>query len=187
MTTGYNIQCQAGDLYTRQCFIGDPKDGKKIIAYTSSGDPIGFDEITGKTYLVRLDSTGKAYEPYGSSGVPYTALDGGPLSSILGNWMPSGGSSWQDFLRLLTLPGSQARVRAATTTVPWYYNVFGLKYNEGIVGQPPIMKMAEDGGSSSHVDESTTGFRDDIWGSNDRKMMFFVGVGALLVGGYFLR
>ena len=104
MPAGYNIQCQAGDLYTRQCFIGNPADGKKIIAYTSSGDPIGFDQTTGKTYLQRLDSTGNAYQPYGSAGVPYSIMDSGPLSSLLGNWMPSGGSSSQDFLRLMTLP-----------------------------------------------------------------------------------
>jgi hypothetical protein len=184
MATGYDIQCMPGDLYTRQCFIGDPKDGKKIEAYTQSGDPIAVDMTTGKTYLQRLDMTGNPYEPYGSAGVPYTILDSGPLSSLLGAWMPSTGSSSQAFNRLMTLPGAQARVRAAKTTVPWYYNVFGLRFNQGVVGQPPIMR-AEDGGSS-HVDESTTGMRDELWSSKDRKMLLVVGVGTLaLVGALF--
>ena len=184
MTTGYNIQCQPGDLYTRQCFIGDPKDGKKIIAYTSSGSPIGFDQITGKTYLVSLDATGHAYEPYGSAGVPYTAMDSGPLSSLLGNWMPSGGSSSQDFNRLMTLPGAQARVRAATTTVPWYYNVFGLKYNPRIVGQPPMGFSADENGVSTNNEESNTEMREHLWGGSDKKMLYGVlGASALVVAG----
>ena len=91
MASGYDIYCEPGDLYTRQCYTGDPAaGGKKIIAYTSGGDPIGFDPISGKTYLVTLDSSGNAFQPYGSAGVPYTAMDGGALSSLLGNWMPSG-------------------------------------------------------------------------------------------------
>ena len=143
MVAGYGIYCEPGDLYSRQCYTGDPASGgHKIIAYTSSGDPIGFDPISGKTYLVSLSSTGQAYQPYGTAGVPYTAMDGGPLSSILGNWMPSGGASSQDFARLMSLPGAQARVRAATTTVPWYYNVFGLKYNPRVVGQQPTWTYA---------------------------------------------
>jgi hypothetical protein len=159
MATGYDIYCEPGDLYTRQCYTGDPaKGGKKIIAYTQSGDPIGFDPISGKTYLVSLDSSGNAYQPYGSAGVPYTAMDGGALSSLLGNWMPSGGASSQDFARLLTLPGAQARIRAANTTVPWYYNVFGLKYNPRVVGQQPTFTYsAEEDSEDFDID------RHDVW------------------------
>jgi len=200
MPPGYNIQCQAGDLYTRQCFIGNPADGKKIIAYTSSGSPIGFDQITGKTYLVSLDATGQAYEPYGSAGVPYTAMGWGPLSSLLGNWMPSGGSSSQDFNRLMTLPGAQARVRAASTTVPWYYNVFGLKYNPRVVGQPPQMSQnntgavsngwgnwfkelfsADEHGVSSHNEEMNTDIRESLWDKSDKRMLYgVIGAGLFL-------
>ena len=202
MPTGYNIQCQAGDLYTRQCFIGNPADGKKIIAYTSSGDPIGFDQTTGKTYLQRLDSTGNAYQPYGSAGVPYSIMDSGPLSSLLGNWMPSGGSSSQDFLRLMTLPGAQARVRASTTTVPWYYPSFGLRFNQGVVGQPPMMSQssnnqqprkgwfsrlfsADENGVSANNDEVNTEMREDLWGGNDKKILYGV-LGVTALAGYFI-
>lgn len=184
MATGYDIQCQAGDLYTRQCFIGNPAEGKKIIAYTSSGDPIGFDQTTGKTYLQRLDSTGNAYQPYGSAGVPYSIMDSGPLSSLLGNWMPSGGSSSQDFLRLMTLPGAQARVRASTTTVPWYYNVFGLKYSPRVVGQPPLGFSADENGVSANGDETNTEMREDMWSSKDKKIVYGVlGASAVAVLG----
>ena len=184
MATGYDIQFQAVDLDTRQCFIGNPADGKKIIAYTSSGDPIGFDQTTGKTYLQRLDSTGNAYQPYGSAGVPYSIMDSGPLSSLLGNWMPSGGSSSQDFLRLMTLPGAQARVRASTTTVPWYYNVFGLKYSPRVVGQPPLGFSADENGVSANGDETNTEMREDMWSSKDKKIVYGVlGASAVAVLG----
>ena len=109
MATGYNIQCQAGDLYTRQCFIGDPKDGKKIIAYTSSGDPIAYDQTTGKTYLQRLDATGNAYEPYGSAGVPYTIMD-----ILLSSFLAVGS---REVLHLNFLPDVRAKQKSARTTV----------------------------------------------------------------------
>ena len=199
MPKGYDIQCQAGDLYSRQCFIGDPSLGKKIIAYTSGGDPIGFDQTSGKTYLVSLDSTGQAYQPYGSAGVPYTVNDSGPLSSLLGNWMQSGGASFQDFNRLMTLPGAQARVQSATTTVPWYYPVFGLRFNKGVVGQPPLMSQqsnqqqprrswfsrlfsADENGVSAHNEETNTDMRETMWGSSDKKVMYGVIGAGLLFG-----
>ena len=123
MTSGYGITCDAGDLYTRRCY---DKDGHDIIAYTSKGQPIGFDSASGKTYLTALDSGGNAYSPY-PQGMPYTLQDKGAISNVAGKWRLSSGADPQWITRLLTLPGAQARVRAATTTVPWYYDAFGLK------------------------------------------------------------
>jgi len=122
MTSGYGITCDAGDLYTRRCY---DKDGHDIIGYIG-GKPIGFDSATGKTYLTALDSGGNAYSPY-PQGMPYTINDAGAISSVAGKWRLSSGADPQWITRLLTLPGAQARIRAATTTVPWYYDVFGLK------------------------------------------------------------
>ncbi|SVB94920.1 uncharacterized protein METZ01_LOCUS247774, partial [marine metagenome] len=51
---GYGITCDAGDLYTRRCYDAQ---GHEIIAYTSKGQPIGFDSASGKTYLTALDSS----------------------------------------------------------------------------------------------------------------------------------
>lgn len=121
--TGYNIECDAGDLYTRRCRV----DGKDIVSYTSKGQPVTIDHVTGETHLWVLDQDGNAYKPYGDTGVPYTAGDAGPLSSILGGWRAASGADPQWFTRLMTLPGANARVRAANTSVPWYYPTFGLK------------------------------------------------------------
>ena len=130
--TGYNITCNnAGGLYNQQCY---DSQGHEIIAYTSTGAPIGYDGQSGKTYLSALDSSGNVYDPYGSAGIPYTIQDSGPISSVVGNWMPSGGADPQAFLRLMTMPGAAARQREASTTVPWYYNVFGLKTQPEVVG-----------------------------------------------------
>ena len=144
MTQGYGITCDAGDLYTRRCY---DKDGHEIIAYTSKGQPIGFDSASGKTYLTALDSSGNAYSPY-PQGMPYTLNDSGAISDVAGKWRLSSGADPQWITRLLTLPGAQARIRAATTTVPWYYDVFGLRK------QPmPEEYKAEEG-------ESEGGFAD---------------------------
>ena len=174
-TSGYGIYCQPGDLYTRQCYTSNPATGgKKIIGYTQGGDPISYDPTSGKTFLTTLNSQGQAFQPYGSAGVPYTIMDSGPLSSLFGNWMPSGGASAQDFNRLMTLPGAQARVRAAKTTVPWYYNVFGLKYNPRVVGQQPVSSYSAEHESDFDIDTH------DLW-------MVGLSVAALGVAGMMIK
>ncbi len=122
MVAGYGGHCDAGDLYNRRCY---DKDGHEIIGYIK-GQPIGFDSATGKTYLTALDSSGNAYSVY-PDGMPYTVNDAGAISSVAGKWRLSSGADPQWITRLLNLPGAQARIRAATTTVPWYYDVFGLR------------------------------------------------------------
>ena len=120
---GYDITCDPGDLYTRRCY---DKDGHDIVAYTSKGQPIGYDGTTGKTYLTALDSAGNAFSPY-PQGMPYTLNDSGAISNVAGKWRLSSGADPQWITRLVTLPGAQARIKAATTTVPWYYDTFGLR------------------------------------------------------------
>ena len=120
---GYGITCDPGDLYTRRCY---DNNGNEIIAYTSKGQPIGYDGESGKTFLTALDSDGNAFSPY-PQGMPYTLNDAGAISNVAGKWRLSSGADPQWITRLLTLPGAQARIRAATTTVPWYYDVFGLR------------------------------------------------------------
>jgi hypothetical protein len=144
MTQGYGVTCDAGDLYTRRCY---DKDGHEIIAYTSKGQPIGFDDKSGKTYLTALDSGGNAYSPY-PQGMPYTLNDSGAISDVAGKWRLSSGADPQWITRLLTLPGAQARIRAATTTVPWYYDVFGLRKQP----MPDKYKAEEDESGTSLVD-----------------------------------
>lgn len=144
MTQGYGVTCDAGDLYTRRCY---DKDGHEIIAYTSKGQPIGFDDKTGKTYLTALDSGGNAYSPY-PQGMPYTLNDSGAISDVAGKWRLSSGADPQWITRLLTLPEAQARIRAATTTVPWYYDAFGLRKQP----MPDKYKAEEDESEASLTD-----------------------------------
>ena len=131
--TGYGITCNnAGGLYYRQC---KDSQGHEIIAYDSQGQPIGYDAQSGKTYLTALNSSGDAYQPYGSAGIPYTISGGGPLSSVIGNWLPSGGADPQAFQRLMSMPGAAARQKQATTTVPWYFPSFGLRKGPMVVDE----------------------------------------------------
>jgi len=140
MTSGYGLTCESGDLYTRKCY---DSQGHEVIGYTEKGEPIGFDDKTGKTYLTALNQQGQSYEPYGDAGVPYTAADAGPLSSVLGSWLPASGADPQAFTRLMTLPGAAARVKAATTVVPWHWNVFGLRKAPLTVGQESVTMSSE--------------------------------------------
>jgi hypothetical protein len=61
--------------------------------------------------------------------MPYTLNDAGAISNVAGKWRLSSGADPQWITRLLTLPGAQARIRAATTTVPWYYESTGLRHD----------------------------------------------------------
>ena len=132
MTTGYNISCDgAGGLYYQRCY---DSSGHQIVAYNSQGQPISYNQETGQTYLTALNSSGTAYQPYGSAGIPYTLTGGGALSSLVGNWLPAGGADPQIFQRLLTMPGAAARQKQANTTVPWYYPSFGLRKSPVVLG-----------------------------------------------------
>lgn len=131
MTTGYNISCDgAGGLYNQRCY---DSSGHQIVAYNSQGQPISYNQKTGQTYLTALNSSGTAYQPYGSAGIPYTIQGSGALSSLVGNWLPAGGADPQIFQRLLTMPGAAAHQKQATTTVPWYYPSFGLRKSPVVI------------------------------------------------------
>lgn len=112
VATGYNITCDAGDLYNRKCYVTNPTTGAKeeIIGYTSSGDPISKGASTSSWLawvpsLTSLDLSGNPYQPYGQAGIPYTKT-----GSAIGAYMPSSGSDSQDFYYLNeVMPGSQSR------------------------------------------------------------------------------
>jgi len=74
----------------------------------------------------------------------------------------------------MTLPGAQARVRAANSTVPWYYNVFGLKYNPRVVGQQPVSSYSAENKPDFDIDTH------DLW-------MVGLSVAALGVAGMMIK
>lgn len=160
MTTGYNISCDgAGGLYYQRCY---DSSGHQIIAYNSQGQPISYNQQTGQTYLTALNSSGTAYQPYGSAGIPYTIQGGGPISSVVGNWLPAGGADSQIFQRLMTMPGAAARQKEATTTVPWYYPSFGLRKSPVVIGNEYVASGLS---FSSESGSDTEGFGTKILNS----------------------
>lgn len=153
MTTGYNISCDgAGGLYNQRCY---DSSGHQIVAYNSQGQPISYNQKTGQTYLTALNSSGTAYQPYGSAGIPYTIQGSGALSSLVGNWLPAGGADPQIFQRLLTMPGAAAHQKQATTTVPWYYPSFGLRKSPVVIDNDYVSSglsfSSEDGGKEKSI------------------------------------
>jgi hypothetical protein len=153
VTTGYNISCDgAGGLYNQRCY---DSSGHQIVAYNSQGQPISYNQKTGQTYLTALNSSGTAYQPYGSAGIPYTIQGSGALSSLVGNWLPAGGADPQIFQRLLTMPGAAAHQKQATTTVPWYYPSFGLRKSPVVIDNDYVSSglsfSSEDGGEEKGI------------------------------------
>jgi len=127
---GYNITCDPGDLYNRKCYVINPTTGAKeeIIGYTDSGDPISKGQSTSSWIawvpsLTTLDLSGKAYQPYGEAGIPYTKT-----GTAMGAYMPSSGADMQDFYYLNeVMPGSQARKMYNKRTCSPLWNTFGCK------------------------------------------------------------
>jgi hypothetical protein len=112
--SGYNIDCDPGDLYSRKCYVTNPSTGKReeIIGYDSAGNPLSKGETTAagtawQINVTALNQDGTAYSPYGSGGVPWTL--GGGIAGI-GAIMPSSGADLQDWKYITeSAPGSQAR------------------------------------------------------------------------------
>jgi hypothetical protein len=92
----------------------NPTTGKReeIIGYDSAGNPLSKGETTaaGTAWQINyttLNQDGTAYQPYGTSGVPWTLAGG--IAGLFGI-TPSGGADMQDWKYITeSAPGSQAR------------------------------------------------------------------------------
>ena len=105
--SGYDITCDPGDLYSRECYVNvhDPPGcdpavppctvtQQEIISYTGSGDPISKAPssapwIAWVPTLNTLNMSGVAYQPYGDAGLPYAS---GAITTGAGLSNPSGDS-----------------------------------------------------------------------------------------------
>jgi len=109
--TGYNITCDPGDLYNRKCYVNTASGKQEIIGYDSAGNPISKAPTTAagtawQPSITVLDQDGKAYQPYGSAGLPFT------MSGIAGIFgiTPSSGADPQDWKYITeSAPGSYSR------------------------------------------------------------------------------
>ncbi len=108
---GYNITCDPGDLYNRKCYVNTASGKQEIIGYDSSGNPISKQATTAagtawQPSITVLNQDGKAYQPYGSGGLPFT------MSGIAGIFgiTPSSGADPQDWKYITeSAPGSYSR------------------------------------------------------------------------------
>jgi len=78
MPTGYNIQCDPGALGMQKCYVVTASGDKQEIIGYQDGNPISKMQSSSSwnawiPTLTVLDMDGNAYQPYGESGLPYTA------------------------------------------------------------------------------------------------------------------
>ena len=86
MTTGYNIECDAGSLYYRNCYIIDSSGARnEIIGYTDNGNPITKSATTAagaawSPQIFALNSNGQ-HQPYKGGNIPFGYLNFTPSTN----------------------------------------------------------------------------------------------------------
>ena len=159
--SGYNIECDPGDLYSRKCYVINPTTGKReeIIGYDSAGNPLSKGETTaaGTAWQINytvLDDSGNAYQPYGTAGIPWT------LSGIAGIFgiMPSGGADMQDWKYITeSAPGSQARKTYQQRVCNPLWPTFGCR-------QAPLDSDLLSAGPTAAASQPSTAYEDKTVG-----------------------
>ena len=124
MTTGFNIECDAGSLYYRNCYVIDSSGQRnEIIGYTDDGNPITKSPTTAagaawSPQIFALNSNGQQYQPYKGGNIPFGYL----------NFTPSTNADPQDLYYLNNvMPGALAWRKQQTYTAKWWMPTFGLR------------------------------------------------------------
>lgn len=156
--TGYNIECDPGDLYSRKCYVINPTTGKReeIIGYDSAGNPLSKGETTaaGTAWQINyttLNQDGTAYQPYGTAGVPWTLAGG--IAGLFGI-TPSSGADLQDWKYITeSAPGSQARKTYQQRVCNPLWPTFGCR-------QAPLDSDLLSAGPTAAASQPSTAYED---------------------------
>lgn len=123
MTTGYNIECDAGSLYYRTCYVVDASGNRNEIIGYQGNNPVtkSATNAAGSAWepqLFVLNQDGNQFQPYAGGGMPLNYL----------TFTPATGADPQDLYYLYeVMPGSQSRKKQRTYVGGWWMPIFGLR------------------------------------------------------------
>jgi hypothetical protein len=175
MSSGYNMECDAGSLYYRKCYIiGADGSRNEIIGWQDSG-PNGNPAAVTKSpttaagaawqpQIFALNQDGSQYQPYAGGGIPMGYL----------NFMPATSTDPQDLYYMnYKLPGAMAWRKQQTYTAKWWMPTFGLR-KSGITAE----EMAE-------IQQSGTMTPEQYESRIQREKVALVGLTSILTIGLF--
>jgi len=145
MTMGYNIECDAGSLYYRTCYVVDSSGNRNEIIGYQGNNPItkSATNASGSAWepqLFVLNQDGTQYQPYAGGGMPLNHL----------TFTPATGADPQDLYYLQeVMPGSQSRKKQRTYVGGWWMPIFGLR-------KEPAPKSLSETESEIHEDTRTS-------------------------------
>lgn len=124
MTTGYNMECDPGSLFTRTCYIIDSSGNRnEIIGYDDNDNPVTKSPTTAagaawEPQIFTLNQDGTQYQPYKGGSIPFGYL----------NFTPATGADPQDYYYLnYVMPGAEAYRKQQTYVGGWWMPIFGLR------------------------------------------------------------
>lgn len=129
MTNGYNMDCDAGSLYYRNCYIiGADGSRNEIIGWQNNGpngnpsavtkSPTSAAGAAWQPQIFSLNSNGQQYQPYKGGGIPMGHL----------NFTPSTNADPQDLYYMNNvMPGAMSWKKQQNYTAKWWMPTFGLK------------------------------------------------------------
>ena len=185
MTTGYNMECDPGSLFTRTCYIIDSSGNRnEIIGYDDNDNPVTKSPTTAagaawEPQIFTLNQDGTQFQPYKGGSIPFGYL----------NFTPSTGADPQDFYYMnYVMPGAEAYRKQQTYVGGWWENIFGLRQ------EPPPAELAEGDVSVSSMTDSveankpmqSTGFMSGLVKTASKPVVQVSAIGGALVGTYLL-
>jgi|TARA_R110002074_G_scaffold351364_1_gene522464 hypothetical protein len=172
MPQGYNIDCDAGSLYYRNCYIIDASGARnEIIGYTHNGDPVtkSATSAAGAAWspqIFALNSNGQQYQPYKGGNIPFGYL----------NFTPSTNADPQDLYYLNhVMPGAESFRKQQHYTAKWWMPTFGLR--KASISQEDLAVMEESGSDTPQE------FNQIKRTERDAKLIVATSVGSIIVFG----